>query len=139
MTSEPDIIASGPSWRRAHPAFIATAVVRNIRGLLIPLVLIFLGRGFEGGPGAWITLGRDRCHGRHRRLGRLLAPARAGLLPRPQQALARLAQAGPVAERLGQGVRRRGVHGDAALLWHGDPMHCAIVTTHPARRRRLPL
>ena len=57
MTSEPDIIASGPSWRRAHPAFIATAVVRNIRGLLIPLVLIFLGRGFEGGPGAWITLG----------------------------------------------------------------------------------
>jgi putative membrane protein len=46
-----------PAWHRAHPAFIVTALVRNIRGLIIPIGVLLLSRGFEGGLSSLITLG----------------------------------------------------------------------------------
>jgi putative membrane protein len=48
---------SGPAWHRAHPAYIVTALVRNIRGLIIPIGVLVLSRGFEGGLSSLITLG----------------------------------------------------------------------------------
>ncbi|MBA2276300.1 MAG: PH domain-containing protein [Chloroflexia bacterium] len=39
---------AGAEWRRLHPAYILTGLVRNLRGLLFPLVFIFFSRGFEG-------------------------------------------------------------------------------------------
>lgn len=50
MTSSDETVASVEEivWHRAHPVYMLTALLRNLRGFLLPLVLVFLGRG---GPG----------------------------------------------------------------------------------------
>ena len=54
MTSEP---FQGPVWHRAHPAFMLTALVRNVRGFIIPIAILLLGQGAQGGRGSLISLG----------------------------------------------------------------------------------
>lgn len=35
-------------WRRLHPAYILTGLVRNLRGLIFPLAIVLFSRGFQG-------------------------------------------------------------------------------------------
>lgn len=63
MTSETSDPGAGavamapPAWRRAHPAFMLTALVRNVRGFIIPIGIVVLGRGMEGGVASWLSFG----------------------------------------------------------------------------------
>lgn len=35
-------------WRRLHPAYIVTGLIRNLRGLIFPLAFVLFSRGFQG-------------------------------------------------------------------------------------------
>lgn len=42
-----DTLGAAPdiAWRRAHPAYMLTALLRNLRGFIFPAIIILLGRG----------------------------------------------------------------------------------------------
>jgi putative membrane protein len=35
-------------WRRLHPAYVLTGLIRNLRGLILPLAFILISRGLQG-------------------------------------------------------------------------------------------
>ena len=39
--------AADEDWRRLHPAYILTGLVRNLRGLIFPFVIVLFSRGFQ--------------------------------------------------------------------------------------------
>lgn len=48
-------IQDAVEWRKAHPAFIAIQFLRNVRGLIVPIVLVLVSRGIQGtlAQGSW--------------------------------------------------------------------------------------
>lgn len=48
LSGPPPAPAPEPEWRQAHWAFIVTGLLRNLRGFVIPLVIVLFSRGDSG-------------------------------------------------------------------------------------------
>lgn len=52
FSSEPIHLESEIGWHRAHPAYMLTALLRNLRGFIFPIIFLALGRGVGQGDRA---------------------------------------------------------------------------------------